>query len=61
MEKRLKDVLNLIRDNASSSRAAIAAERELTEAQLLTAINILKRRKIIYHEGPAKGGKWIIK
>jgi predicted HTH transcriptional regulator len=61
MEERLKGVIDLIRDNPSISRTAMAAELELTEAQIKTAINILKSRKIIYHEGPAKGGKWIIK
>ena len=61
MEERLKGVIDLIRDNPSISRTAMAAELELTEAQIKTAINILKSRKIICHEGPAKGGKWIIK
>lgn len=60
MEERLKGVLDLIRDNPSISRTAMAAELEITEAQIKAAINILKSRKIICREGPAKGGKWII-
>ena len=61
IEERLKAVLDLIHDNPSISRAAMAATLELTEAQIKTAINELKSRDIIYHEGPAKGGKWIVK
>ena len=40
MEERLKGVIDLIRDNPSISRTAMAAELELTEAQIKTAINI---------------------
>ena len=51
----------MIHDNPSISRAAMAAKLELTEAQIKTAINELKSREIIYHEGPAKGGECVVK
>ena len=55
-----KLVLSLIQENPSISRKEIAARLNLTDKQVRTTIDNLKNRNLIYHEGPNKGGKWII-
>ena len=55
-----KLVLSLIQENPSISRREIAERLNLTDKQIRTTIENLKNRYIIYHEGPNKGGKWVI-
>ena len=61
IEKRMKNVLDLIKENPSISRAEIARTLDITEAQVRTATDKLKKRKAMHREGSDTDGRWIIK
>lgn len=60
IEMRVAAVLDLIRNDPTLSRAAIARKLEITDSQARTAIDKLKERGKIHHEGSDTDGKWII-
>ena len=60
IEQRMEMVLSMIRDNPAITRKELSELLILTEQQVRTAIENLKKKNMIYHEGPNKGGKWII-
>lgn len=60
IEERAKTILEMIRQNPSISRGEIAGNLGISEMQVRTAIDLLKNRKAIHHEGSAKGGYWVI-
>ena len=53
-------VLSMIRDNPAITRKELSEQLNLTEQQVRIAIENLKTRRVIYREGPNKGGKWVI-
>ena len=59
-EEQLDFILNIIRENPFVSRKNLAEQLDISEKQARNALENLKQNKIIYHEGPAKGGKWVI-
>lgn len=60
IEMRVAAVLDLIRNDPTLSRAAIARKLEITDSQARTAIDKLKERGKIHREGSDTDGKWII-
>ena len=42
------------------SRPQIMMKLNYTERQVRNSIDSLKREGYIHHEGPAKGGKWVV-
>lgn len=60
IEERMKNVLDLIKENPSISRAEIARTLDITEAQVRTATDKLKKRKVMHREGSDTDGRWII-
>ena len=60
IEERVKTVPEMIRQNPYISRGEIASNLGISEMQVRTAIDLLKSRKAIHHEGAAKGGYWVI-
>ena len=52
--------MDLIKDDPTISRSEIARSLSLTEAQIRTAIDRLKKNDIIKWEGSPRKGKWII-
>ena len=60
IEMRVAAVLDLIRNDPTLSRVAIARKLEITDSQARTAIDKLKERGKIHHEGSDTDGKWII-
>lgn len=60
IEKRRQSVLELLRSDPSMSRKEIANKLAISEKQVRTAIEILKNEKVIYHDGPPRGGRWVI-
>lgn len=60
IEMRVAAVLDLIRNDPTLSRAAIARKLEITDSQARTAIDKLKDRGKIHREGSDTDGKWII-
>ena len=58
--ERANQVLEVLIDNPSISRPAICEKLGLSDRQVRTAIDYLKKNKKIHREGPAKGGKWIL-
>jgi len=57
IEMRVVAVMNLIRENPSITRAAIAKKLEITDSQARTAIDMLKDSGKIHREGSDKGGR----
>ena len=60
IERRIEDVLALIKENPSISRADIAKALDITDSQAKTAIEKLKERETIHREGSDTNGKWVI-
>lgn len=60
IEKRMESILALLRKNSDKSIKKMAAELNLSEKQVRTAIDRLKSEGIIHYEGPGKGGRWVI-
>lgn len=60
IEERIKKVLKLIKENPEMPRSEMAKALNVTEAQIRTATDKLKDRKIIHREGSDTDGKWII-
>ena len=60
IETRANAILKKLKQNPYISRGEIADNLGITEMQVRTAIELLKKRKSIHHEGPAKGGYWVI-
>lgn len=58
--ERTEKILDLIKDDPTISRSEIARSLSLTEAQIRTAIDRLKKNSIIKWEGSPRKGKWII-
>jgi len=58
--ERTEKILDLIKDDPTISRSEIARSLSLTEAQIRTAIDRLKKNDIIKWEGSPRKGKWII-
>ena len=58
--ERANQVLDVLVNDPSISRPAICEKLGLSDRQVRTAIDYLKKNKRIHREGPAKGGKWII-
>ncbi len=54
------DILALIRENPKISRKAMAEKAGLSEKQVRTALDHLKECGKIRHEGPDRGGRWLI-
>jgi len=53
-------ILDLLRSNAKISRSQIATQLNLTEAQVIHYLKVLKKANLIRREGADKGGKWVI-
>jgi len=60
MNARVDAVLRLIHETPTIPRAEIASRLGITEAQVRTALDILKRSGTIHREGSDKGGRWVI-
>ena len=60
IEARVAAILELIKQNPYIARGEIVEKLGITEMQVRTAIDYLKKRKSIYHEGSAKGGYWVV-
>lgn len=59
-EQRIESVLSMVKENPSISRKKIAERLNISEKQVRLAIDTLKIRNIIHHEGPNNGGTWVI-
>ena len=59
IEMRKEAVIGLIKTNASVSRASMARELGITDRQVRTVLEQLKKEGRIHFEGTGKGGKWI--
>ncbi len=53
-------VLNQLMNNPKASRTDISKELDISEQQVRTAMDFLRKNNRIHHEGPAFGGSWII-
>ena len=60
IDRRLKDVFEIIKGDPGISRPQIMMKLNYTERQVRNSIDSLKREGYIHHEGPAKGGKWVV-
>ena len=60
IEQRIENVLTLIKENPSISRAEIAKTLGISDSQTKTAIEKMKQRGIIHREGSDTNGKWIV-
>ena len=60
IQKRRVKVFNLLKANKSLSKPKIAKELDITERQIKDVFDYLIDNGYIHHEGPAKGGEWII-
>ncbi len=58
--QRVNDVLDIIKNEPTISRVKIAEQMGISEKKVRVAIEHLIAEKIIVHDGPDKGGKWII-
>ncbi len=58
--QRANDVLDIIKNEPTISRVKIAEKMDISEKKVRVAIEHLIAEKIIVHDGPDKGGKWII-
>jgi ATP-dependent DNA helicase RecG len=59
-QKPTSQILNLLKANAEISRAHIASQLGLTEAQVIYHLRVMKKDGLIKREGADKGGKWIV-
>ena len=59
-EQRIESVLSMVKENPSISRKKIAERLNISEKQVRLAIDTLKIRNLIHHEGPNNGGTWVI-
>ena len=57
---RSEKVINLIREDATISRAKIAKRLGISESQVRTVLDSLKNGGKLHREGPDKGGRWVI-
>ena len=53
-------MFNLLKANKCLSKPKIAKELDITERQIKDVFDYLIVNGYIHHEGPAKGGEWII-
>lgn len=60
IEERAKTLLQLIRDNPTISRSAMALRLNISESQVRTAMDVLKNKNLIHREGSDKEGRWVI-
>lgn len=58
--KRAEEVFEILREAPKASRGDIALKLNITETQVRTAIDYLKKENRIHHEGPAFGGSWVV-
>ena len=58
--KRAEEVFAILREAPKTSRGDIALKLNITETQVRTAIDYLKKENRIHHEGPAFGGSWVV-
>lgn len=59
-EQRIESVLSIIKKNPAISRKKLAEQLNISEKQVRLALDALKIRNIIHHEGPNNGGTWVI-
>lgn len=60
IEERVEAVLAIIRENPTISRSAIATLLSISESQVRTAIESLRKNEVIKRDGSLRNGKWII-
>ena len=60
MISRKRSIMDIIKDNSAVSRKEISDILSLTDNQVKKTLDSLKREGYIHHEGPAKGGKWVV-
>ena len=60
IKKRRTDVFDLLKSDLKLSKPKIAKTLDLTERQVKDVFDYLVNNGYIHHEGPAKGGKWVI-
>ncbi len=60
LENRTRKILSIIRLMPSISQKKLAKELGLTEMEVRTVLNYLKADGTLFHEGPDKGGRWVI-
>ena len=60
LDERATFVLETLRQNPYVTRRELAKKLGVSEKQARSAIELLKRRDSIRHEGPAKGGYWVV-
>ena len=53
-------VCSLIKENSKASRAYVARTLGISDKQARIIFEYLKENGYIHHEGPDKGGEWII-
>ena len=60
MQNRMSQIFELVKENPLATRASIARELNLSDSQVKTALEKLRKSGRIIHEGPDKGGRWIV-
>jgi ATP-dependent DNA helicase RecG len=53
-------ILNILKANAKISRIKIASQLNLTEAQVIYYLRVMKDKGLIRREGADRGGKWVV-
>lgn len=60
VKKRKQKVVEIIQNNPTVSIPQMSNQLEISDKQIRVALDDLKKNGYIHHEGPAKGGRWII-
>jgi predicted HTH transcriptional regulator len=58
--ERATAVLEQLRQNPYITRGELAEKLGISKRQARSSVELLKSRELIRHEGPAKGGYWIV-
>ena len=58
--ERATAVLEQLRQNPYITRGELAEKLGISERQARSSVELLKSRELIRHEGPAKGGYWVV-